>query len=98
MLKGSSTDIIEKEDVDISSLFGKPYHTILFDDDHHSMEEVSSQIVKAIHCSSNRASEIMLDAHKNGRAIVITTHKERCEHVASILDEIRLGTKVEPTS
>jgi len=77
---------------------GRPYNTILFNDNVHDMIEVETQIKKAIGCSAKRAEDIMLEAHNNGRAIVITAHKEKCEHVAAILEEIRLGTKVEPVA
>jgi ATP-dependent Clp protease adapter protein ClpS len=60
------------------------------------MDEVCEQIMKAIRCDMNKAMNIMMTAHNTGRAIVITAHQERCEHVAAVLEEIRLGTKVEP--
>lgn len=88
--------IITETDEKIENLLGKPYHTILFNDNHHDMQEVSIQIIKAINCTAQTAANIMLEAHNKGRAIVITAHKEKCEHVATILEEIRLGTKVEP--
>ncbi len=75
---------------------GKPYNVILFNDKHHSMNEVVSQIMKATGCSPQNAASIMMEAHNTGRAVVWTGHKERCEHIANVLEEIRLGTKVEP--
>lgn len=77
-------------------LLGKPFNVILFNDDHHSMEEVVLQIVKATNMDPQAAYQIMMAAHSTGRAVVITAHQERCEHVAAVLEEIRLGTKVEP--
>lgn len=74
---------------------GQPYNVILFNDETHSMDEVVKQIDKAIHDLA-RATEAMLEAHFKGRAVVWTGHKERAEHIASVLEEIRLGTKVEP--
>jgi ATP-dependent Clp protease adapter protein ClpS len=84
------------ERIDADSILGKPYQTILYNDENHSMDEVVSQIIKAIHCSPGKATEIMMQAHKNNRASVISGTKERCEHVASILEEIRLSTTIEP--
>ena len=77
-------------------VLGRPFNVILFNDDHHSMDEVTVQIVKATGLAPGRAQAIMLAAHHSGRAVVITAHKERCEHVSAILEEIRLGTKIEP--
>jgi ATP-dependent Clp protease adapter protein ClpS len=75
---------------------GKPHQVVLFNDDHHDMMEVVLQIVRAISCSQDHAWKIMLEAHSTGRAVVVVAHKERCEHVSAVLEEIRLGTKVEP--
>jgi ATP-dependent Clp protease adaptor protein ClpS len=75
---------------------GKLYNVVLFNDEIHSMDEVRAQIDKAIHCGPARAEAIMLEAHVTGRAIVITANLERSEHVAAVLEEIRLGTKIEP--
>jgi ATP-dependent Clp protease adaptor protein ClpS len=83
------------EDVDVSSILGKPYNVILFNDDVHSVDEVQAQIVKATRCSMERAYKIMFEAHTNGRAIAYTGGKELCEHVESILAEIKLQTKIE---
>lgn len=74
---------------------GKPHSVILFNDENHSMDEVVSQIMKAIHCDPSTATAIMLEAHNSGRAIVYTGSLEKCELVESILAEIRLGTKIE---
>lgn len=74
---------------------GKLHNVILFNDEQHSMDEVISQIMKAIQCDISTATAMMLQAHTTGRVIVFTGHLERCEHVANILEEIRLGTKIE---
>ncbi len=79
----------------IQNFLGRPHNCILFNDESHTMEEVVVQIIRAISCDAQRAVEIMLEAHKNGRAVVITTHKERCEQVSMILEQIRLETKIE---
>lgn len=83
-------------ETDITTLLGKPYNVILFNDDHTPMVLVASQIVKAIHCSTDRAVALMLEAHEKGRAIIFTGSKERAEHVEAILSEICVGTKIEP--
>jgi ATP-dependent Clp protease adapter protein ClpS len=84
------------ERTDIDNVFGQPFKVVLFNDDGHSMDEVCMQIMKAINCDVDKAQKIMLEAHNTGRAVVITAHKEKCEHVAAVLEEIRLGCKVEP--
>lgn len=90
----ADTLTIDKISSDI--IIGQPYNCILFNDDSHTTDEVASQIVKAIHCDPGTAVGIMMEAHRTGRAIVYTGGLERCEHVSAVLEEIKLGTKVEP--
>lgn len=80
---------------EVADILGKHYVVIIFNDNIHEMGEIVQQIIKAIHCSHAQAEKIMLEAHKSGRAPVIIAGKERCEHVASVLDQIQIGTKIE---
>lgn len=84
------------QDIEISNILGKPYKVILFNDDHHGMDQVAYQIIKAIHCTIEQAINIMLEAHSTGQAVVFTGSKERCELVAEILGEIKLTTDIIP--
>ena len=86
----------DETDTQIDNLLGNPHKCILFNDEEHATIEVSTQIIKAIHCSATRATEIMMTAHTTGSAIVITTSLEKCELVASVLEQIGLATAVEP--
>jgi ATP-dependent Clp protease adaptor protein ClpS len=87
---------ITLNDTDVTISLGKPYKVILFNDENHSMHEVVAQIMKAINCSAQTATQYMLEAHSSGRAVIFTGSLERCELVSEILEEIRLGTKIEP--
>ena len=89
-----STATIEKPTT--ANITGKPYNVILFNDEHHSMDEVINQIIKAIHCTPDTAYKMMMEAHNTGRAIVFTGSLERAELVEEVLGEARLGTKIEP--
>ena len=84
-----------EKDTDTSTLLGKPYNVILFNDDHHGIFEVTLQIIKATGCNTEKAFNIMMEAHTNGRAVCFSGNRERCEHVESILSQIGLGTKIE---
>ena len=68
--------------------------TILFNCDCHSFDEVETQLMKAIRCSHVQARDIAVKVHKTGSAVVYTGHKERCEAVAMVLEDIGLITKV----
>jgi len=74
---------------------GRPHKTILFNDETHHFGDVIAQIQKALNCDRSRAYEITKMAHRNGSAVVFNGNFERCEHVASILKEIGLLTKIE---
>lgn len=80
---------------DAGTSLGESRKVILYDDSVHTMDEVLAQIVKAIACSPQQAEKIMMEAHSKGRAVVIASHLERCEHVVSILGEIGLITEIE---
>jgi ATP-dependent Clp protease adaptor protein ClpS len=80
----------------INISLGKPHKVILYNDENHEMTEVVNQIVKATGYGSQQATAIMLEAHNSGRAIVWSGGLERCEHISAILEEIRLGTRIEP--
>jgi ATP-dependent Clp protease adaptor protein ClpS len=91
----SETGTIELIDTSTTNILGSPYNVILFNDESHSMLEVTAQIIKATHCSAGRAAQIMHEAHTTGRAICFSGSLERCELVEEILAEIRLGTRIE---
>ncbi len=68
--------------------------TILFNCECHSFDEVERQLVKAIHCTMTSARALALEVHTTGSAVVYTGHKERCEAVAGVLEDIKLIVKV----
>lgn len=78
-----------------SSIVIEPWNVILLNDDFHSMEEVMVQLVRAIACTVEVAEAIMWEAHSKGEAVCFTGPRERCELVASILEEIELRVRLE---
>jgi len=90
----NDTQVINE--VDCTTILGKPYKVILHNDSTHSMDEVAIQIVKAINCTIEKAINIMAEAHKTGTAVVFTGSKERCELVVEILEQIKLTTDIIP--
>lgn len=90
------TQILDK--VGTSTLFGHPHSVVLFNDDHHSFDEVIRQIIKAIQCGTDKASAIAMEAHASGQAIAFTGSLERCEHVEAILagPPAALRTNIQP--
>jgi ATP-dependent Clp protease adaptor protein ClpS len=84
-----------------------PYHVILENDDHHSMEFVVEVLGKALGYAAEKCYQLMMEAHTSGRAVVWTGPREVAELKAEQIrtfHEVReggrnlgpLGCTVEP--
>jgi ATP-dependent Clp protease adapter protein ClpS len=67
---------------------------VLYNDDHHTFDEVIEQVCKAIACSGFEAEAIAWEVHLRGMAIVYEGDLFRCLAVSSVLEEIALHTQV----
>ena len=76
---------------------GNPWQVVLFNDEVHSIDEVVFQIQKATGYALERAFELTMRVHNNGKAIVYIGTEEKCERVAGILAQIKLIVQVEKT-
>jgi ATP-dependent Clp protease adaptor protein ClpS len=56
-----------------------PYHLILANDDHHSMEFVVDVLRKILGMPKEKAVALMMEAHSAGRAIIWTGPREVAE-------------------
>ncbi len=74
------------------------FQLILFNDDHHDMLEVTIQLRKAVGCSVEQATKIMLQAHTNGEAVALEASEQRCLQAAAVLRQIELGCEVRKTA
>ena len=95
----ASTDTKIDHDIEelLSSITDKApvYNLIIFNDDSHTLGQVVRQLIKAVKCSYEKAMQIMSEAHHNGQAIALAGSKEECEKAQRVLEEIKLGTRVE---
>ena len=71
------------------------FRVILYNDEYHDQEEVSSQIHKATQYAMPKCWAIMMEAHAKGRAICYHGTREKCHSVARVLREIRLQCEVD---
>lgn len=78
-----------------STVVIEPWNVILLNDDWHTFEEVIAQLILATSCSAEQAAHIAWDAHTGGEAVCYVGSMERCELVASVLEEIDLGVRLE---
>ena len=79
----------------LSTIVIEPWNVILLNDDSHSFEEVVLQVMLATSCTIEVAEAITWEAHSKGEAVCFTGSRERCELVASILEEIELRVRLE---
>lgn len=70
------------------------WKTVLFNCDCHSFQEVALQLMKAIRCDYPRGLALANVVHHTGAATVYAGHRERCEAVAAVLEDIRLRVQV----
>ncbi len=74
-----------------------PYNVILHNDDHNSMEHVVRSLLLSVpSMSPERAIEIMMQAHENGQAKVISCPKEAAEYYRERLEGFGLTATIEP--
>ena len=68
--------------------------TILFNDDHHTFDEVIDQVILATGCSGTKAEAIAWEVHLRGQACVHEGDLFECIKVSAVLEEIALHTQV----
>lgn len=73
----------------------EPWKTILFNDEHHTFDEVIVQVMKAVKCDFEKAKQITLEAHFKGKSIAKSGEFEECLKASNILEEINLKTEIQ---
>ena len=92
--KAAKAEVVKEDEVqeDDGSVGG--WKTVLFNCDCHTFDAVESQLIKATRCSISQARKWSLEVHTKGSAVVYKGPRERCEAVASVLEDIGLLVKV----
>ena len=70
--------------------------TVIFDNEHNSMDEVVAVLMRATLCDEEEAAIEMWEAHTYGKALVHFASKEECEAAAGIIEGIGVRTEVAP--
>ena len=84
----------EQEQTHSSAL--DPHQVVLYNDDHNSMDHVVRSLVRSVpNMGTARAVRVMLEAHNNGRAVVIVCPLELAELVRDRLESCGLTATVE---
>jgi ATP-dependent Clp protease adaptor protein ClpS len=75
------------------------YRVLLHNDDFNSMEHVAQVLMSTIpNLSQPQAVSIMMEAHNNGMALVITCELEHAEFYCETLQNHGLTSTIEPES
>ena len=72
-----------------------PWYVVLFNDDIHTFDDVSIQLVKATGCPMSEAEGLAWTVHSKGKARVFDGDLESCLRVSGVLREIALVTEVQ---
>jgi ATP-dependent Clp protease adaptor protein ClpS len=73
-----------------------PHKVILHNDDHNTMDHVVQALVKSVpSLSQDRATEIMMEAHTNGKAVVVACPLELAELYRDRLQSFGLTATIE---
>lgn len=73
-----------------------PYKVLLHNDDVNPMDHVVRAILELTPLRRLQAIRVMLEAHRRGVALVLTTHKERAELYRDQFASKRLMVTIEP--
>lgn len=85
-----ATDTLSQTDVDISQLIGNPWVTIVWNDPVNLMSYVTMVFIKLFGFTKERAHELMMQVHIEGRAVVSSGTREEMERDVQRLHEYGL--------
>ena len=82
-----STETLQESELDISQLIDKPWVTIVWDDPVNLMSYVTYVFIKIFGFTQERAHELMMQVHVEGRAVVASGTREEMERNVQLLHE-----------
>lgn len=92
-----STEVIEKRSTSTVRKPAPRYRVLLHNDDFNSMEHVVQTLMQTIAgMTQPQAVDIMMEAHTNGIALVITCALEHAEFYSETLKTHGLSSTIEP--
>ena len=92
-----STEILEKRSTSTVRKPAPRYRVLLHNDDFNSMEYVVQTLMKTVPgITQPQAVNIMMEAHTNGIALVITCALEHAEFYCEVLNNHGLTSTIEP--
>ena len=86
------TEVIEEERTE--EHLDEPWRVVLYNDEVHTFQEVTQQLIKALGCPSGQAEKLVWKVHSEGKATVYRGDFEECFEVQAVLREIQLVTEI----
>lgn len=84
------TDVLTEDTIST----GLESKVVLYNDDWHTFDDVITQLIKAVHCSFEKARAHAFEVHIKGKSIVFIGQLQNCLKVSGILEEIALTTEI----
>lgn len=92
-----STEVVEKRVVETIRKPAPRYRVLLHNDDFNTMEYVVQTLMQTVAgMTQPQAVDIMMEAHTNGTALVITCALEHAEFYCETLKNHGLNSSIEP--
>ncbi len=85
---------VTKKKTETKTDIGFPFKVVLYNDDWHTFDEVIVQLIKALHCSVDKAKSFAFEAHVKGSTVIYTGELSQCLKITSVLEEIALNTEI----
>jgi ATP-dependent Clp protease adapter protein ClpS len=86
---------VPDKDDDTDVVIQQPAKVILYNDEVHTFDEVTGQIIKATGCDIDKAETLTWEVHTTGKAMVFEGEMSKCMQVSGVLEEIELMTQIE---
>jgi len=93
-MKSSKPEHHQEVAVEVAEQVEVAWRVVLYNDEVHTFEQVITQIIKAIGCSTGAAEDMTWKVHLDGQALIYEGEFERCLGVKTILSEISLNAQI----
>jgi ATP-dependent Clp protease adaptor protein ClpS len=92
-----STQVVDRPSTATTRKLAPRYRVLLHNDDYNSMEHVVASLMEVVNgMTQPQAVDIMMEAHTNGIALVITCVQEHAEFYCEGLRSKGLTSTIEP--
>lgn len=72
-----------------------PWKIVLHNDETNTAEYVINKVQEVTKLDEEKATKRVIEAHENGKAILLTTHKERAEHFVEMFESCKITVTME---